>query len=461
MNPFFNPSFLFRIVKSYLNEMNILWRMDAKKLKKYQDKNFRRVVKNAYDVPLYHEKYRTAGIHPKDIRGIQDIQKLPTISKQDLIQTSPEKLVPLTFNKKKAIVSYTSGTTGPPVAIYFDMLTTIQEILGYVRVLKEHKANWLKHRITIIVDLSENSIESEYFNSWVLPSLKPLFSFNNIQIFHTYDNAQDHIQAIDRFQPEFIVGYPGMLRHLAILKRKGQGTNISPRCIISTGSILTPALKKDFEDTFNTRVFDAYGAMESGPLAFQCSKGQWHVHSDLIYLEVVDADGSPVSPNKPGHIVVTRLYGQGTPIIRYTGLDDIITSTKASCNCGITSSLIEKIHGRERHSLILSGAKVILPLSLSMFIDEIAGTYNIDKIERFQMIQHKLDTIEIRIKINDELRNTEPSIDTLFFTIQQRFKERYGPDLTITVNERGQFEPHTPTIISNIDPSTLKKKIYL
>jgi len=461
MNPFLNPYFLLRILKSYLIDINVLRRMDAKRLKKYQDKNFRRIVKKAYDVPLYHKKYKTAGIHPDDIRGIQDIQKLPYISKQDLIQNPPEKIVPPTFNRKKAIFSYTSGTTGPPVSIYFDMLTTIQELLGYVRVLKEHGANWLKHRITIIVDLSENSIESEYLTSWLLPSLKPLFSLDNIQIFNTYDNAEGHIHDINRFQPEFIVGYPGMLRQLAILKRKGQGNNIHPRCIISTGSILTPYLKKDFEDTFNTHVFDAYGAMESGPLAFQCTKGLYHVHSDLIHLEVVDPNGAPVSSGEPGHIVVTRLYGQGTPIIRYTGLDDIITPTDTTCTCGITSSLIEKIHGRESQSFVLPGGKIVLPLSLSMFFDEIAGKYGIDKIERFQMIQHKIDHIEIRAKINDELRNTGPSVDTIFSTIQQRFKEQYGPHLTISVKEREQFKPHTPAIISKVDKSTIKKKIYI
>jgi phenylacetate-CoA ligase len=461
MNPFLNPYFLLRILKSYLIDIDVLRRMDVKKLKEYQDKNLRRVVKKAYDVPLYHKKYKIAGIHPSDIRGIQDIQKLPCISKHDLLRTPPEELVPPTFNRKKAIVSYTSGSTGPPVAIYFDMLTTIQELLGYVRVLKEHGANWLKHRITIIVDLSENSIESEYLTSWVLPSLKPLFSLHNIQIFNTYDNAEEHIHDINRFRPEFIVGYPGMLRQLAILKRKGQGNNIHPRGIISTGSILTPYIKKDFEDTFNAHVFDAYGAMESGPLAFQCTKRQYHVHSDLVYLEVVDPDGAPVSSGEPGHIVVTRFYGQGTPIIRYTGLDDIITPTDTTCPCGITSSLIEKIQGRESQSLVLPGGKIILPLSLSMFFDEIAGTYDIDKIERFQMIQHKIDSIEIRVKINDELRNIGPPVDTIFSTIQQRFKEQYGPHLIIRVNEREQFEPHTPTIISKVDKSTMKKKIYI
>jgi phenylacetate-coenzyme A ligase PaaK-like adenylate-forming protein len=75
-NPFLNPVFTMKALKSYLLDINRLWKISPKKLKRFQDKNFRKAVKYAYTVPLYHDKYKEANIHPNDIRGIDDLKFL-------------------------------------------------------------------------------------------------------------------------------------------------------------------------------------------------------------------------------------------------------------------------------------------------------------------------------------------------------------------------------------------------
>ena len=76
MNPLLNPILLGKIARSYLFDINRIWKYNEEKIRKYQDKQLRKIVKYAYTVPLYHEKYRDAGIHPKDIRGIKEIYSL-------------------------------------------------------------------------------------------------------------------------------------------------------------------------------------------------------------------------------------------------------------------------------------------------------------------------------------------------------------------------------------------------
>jgi phenylacetate-CoA ligase len=462
MNPFLNPYFLSKAIKSYLVDRDRIWRMDNVSLKKFRDKRLQKILKYAYTIPMYHEIYKKAGIHPNDISGIDDIAKLPFITKNDIRKNFPDKIVPPTFDKKgKTIISYTSGTTGEPISLFFDMYTIVKGLLGYIRVIKEHNVDWRKTKMTVLVDLTENSVERNYLTDGIIPILKPLFSFDNMQIFNTYGDAEELIKEINSFQPEFLGGYPGMLRQLAILKEKGCGDNIQPRCIISSGAVLDIFLKKYLEETFGTQVFDAYGSMESGPAAFQCKNGGYHIHSDLVHLEIIDDEGEPVSPGEPGKVVVTRLYGRGTPIIRYTGLDDIITSSDGNCNCGIAGGLISEVHGRENQSIILPGGRVLLPSSIAMFFGELSEKINITKLKRSQIIQHKLNKFEIIALVDHDLRGKKPSVEKIFSTIKEDFRKKFGSDIDIDIRETDYFEDHIPGIVSKIDKSQIKNKIYI
>lgn len=459
MNPFLNPYLMSRVIATYIIDIKRLHRLSPKDLKRVQDKKFRKIVRYAYDVPFYHEKFRKEGLHLGDIKKIGDISKLPFISRQDLVENYPDRIIPPSFNKKNAIISYTSGTTGKPVSIYFDMLTTIKALFGYIRVIREHGCRWTRDRLTIIVDLSENSIESEYLTSWVVPGLKPVFNFDNIQIFNTYDKAENIVDRINRFKPEYMIGYPGMLRHLAILKRKGFADNIQPKKIVSCGSVLDKSLQQYVEETFKTQIFDAYGSMESGPIAFQCKHKNYHIHSDSVHLEVLDNNNETISSGKAGKIAVTRLYGTGTPIIRYTGLDDIITPTDKTCNCGLTGSLIERIHGREKHSIILSDGRMLTPLTMENFFGDISKEVDIEIIERFQIIQHKIDKIEIIAGIKKEIK--EETVEKIMQKMRERFKEKFGLNLETNIKYSSYFKAHTPGIVQKVDFNKIIKKQYI
>ena len=112
MNPFHNPIFLSWILKTYLLEINRLKKFNGEKLKKYQDKQLKKIVKYAYTVPLYHDKFKKAGINPVEIKNITDISKLPIISKEDIKNYYPDGIISSRIPKEKLISISTSGTTG-------------------------------------------------------------------------------------------------------------------------------------------------------------------------------------------------------------------------------------------------------------------------------------------------------------------------------------------------------------
>ena len=128
--------------------------------------------------------------------------------------------------------------------------------------------------------------------------------------------------------------------------------NISPQYIAATGSVLDPFLKSFIEKTFHAKVFEVYGATESGLIGFQCKHGSYHLMSDLVYAEFL-SNGQPVSLVKAGEMIITKFYGKGTPIIRYNAINDIVAPLDGTCSCGMAGALIKKVYGRNDLAIYL------------------------------------------------------------------------------------------------------------
>ncbi|HEC95134.1 MAG TPA: hypothetical protein ENI45_04120, partial [Thermoplasmatales archaeon] len=201
MNPLLNPLLLANVAREYLFDTNRVWRSTKEELERYRDKAIKRIVRHAFTVPLYHRKYKAAGLTPNDIRGIKDIEKLPIVTKNDLRNAAPHDLIP---NGRKtggfSMVS-TSGSTGRPVTLFTEPYTMFKTLIGFVRVIREHGISWRKTRMSIIADLSAESAEEAYFTGTAIPSLKPFFSLENMQTFHVGDDPERIIAEIERFNP--------------------------------------------------------------------------------------------------------------------------------------------------------------------------------------------------------------------------------------------------------------------
>ena len=455
MNPFYNPIFLLRVLKSYLFDINRLKRLNNEKLRKYQDKRLRKMVKFAYTVPLYYDKYKKAGVHPDDIKGIRDITKLPIVTKNDFQKYYPDGIISPKVNKNKLIPISTSGTTGKSLTIYVDMFDIVWGFFGGIRSLVEHGINWRKDKLTIIADFAPHTIESGYVYGGINPRLSSTFFYKNIQWLNTNDPPEKVIKEINKFKPDFIGGYVGMLGHLALLKGKGHGKNISPRVIGSTGASLTKTIKDLVEKTFNAPVFETYGSTESGPIAYHCKKNKFHIYSDFVHLEFLK-DGKPVKPGENGKLVVTKLYGHGTPIIRYDAINDIVIPLKEKCDCGLSGDLIDKIFGRDDISIYTQDGKIVLPSSFGEIFSKILYELKTTKLKDTRVIQHNLKKIEIQIVIDEKLRDIGPSVEEIFSVLKKGFREKLGQNVEIITKEVKKIDKQKPRIISKVDRNKLK-----
>lgn len=459
MNPLWNPIFFYRLFKKYLAEPDQLKRMKQEDIIKFQNQALRRIIKYAYQVPLYKEKYIKNGIRPNDIKQISDINKLPLITKEELRKNFPHNITPPYFNKKNAFVATTSGTTGRSLPMFFDIYTILTTMLGFIRALNEHQINWKKTKMTLLLDLSENSFENEYFIRSLFSFIKPLISLRNIQILDVQESPKNVVKKMEIFQPEAIIGYPFIIIQLAHLKTRGYANKINPKVIGSSGSYFDRYSRKLVEEIFDTRIFEIYAATESGIIAFGCKKGELHVCSDLVYLEYMK-NREPVPNGEPGSVVITKLYGGGTPIIRYTGLKDIVTPSYTKCDCGLPGETLGGIHGRKTDSIILPEGKIALVSFFENIIGEILYERKNINIKRIQIIQHQINGIEIKLHFG-KTKNKEYSTEKIISAIKKRLIDKLDINIDILITEVESFESKDPYFVSKIDISKFIEKEYL
>ncbi|MFO8078225.1 MAG: hypothetical protein R6U21_06265, partial [Thermoplasmatota archaeon] len=421
----------------------------------YRNKKFRYIIRHAYTVPMYHQLYKKAGIHPSDIKTISDIQQLPIISKEIIKSYKPADLISRSSNIYDLIKVSTSGTTGKSLSIYVNMYEIILGLFGYLRTIQEYGLNWRKNRLSIIGDFAPHTAETGYVQRGILPKTWKSI-YNHIQWLDTNDSPEQIIEALNKFKPDFIGGYTGMLGHLAVLKKQGKGKGISPAYIASTGALLDPHLKTFIEDVFHSTVFEVYGATETGPIAFQCKQQQiYHIMSDLLHLEFIDKQGNPVNSKQGGNLLVTKLYGGGTPIIRYDAINDIVAPLHEKHDCGLSGDLIYKIYGRESIRLYRKDGKIILASSLTEIFSRLLYELQTSKVRDMKIVQKDLETIEIGLVIDEKLKNKPPTIQEITDVFIDGFKKKFGKNITVDVNEIKRVSRDEPRIISQVDPKTI------
>ncbi len=464
MNPFFNPIFTAKILKHYLTDVKRAWK-SKEEIKRYQDKALKKTLKYAYKVPLYRRKYKEAGVYPDDIKGIDDLHKLPLITKEDLIRGFPDDIVPVGYKREKAFLVGTSGSSGRPVMMYKDYEYIFIEALGGVRQLKAYGMSWKKTKITNIGDFSvPKTADEECLKKGLLKSLSAFFSLNNYQNLYTGEEAKNLIKKMEKFQPELLIGYTSVLMGIATLKKKGLGEKINPKYVISSGEVLDSYSRNYIQEAFNARVFNLYATTEGGTIAFECLENGFHINNDFVHVEILDKEGEPVNEGEFGSIVITRLYPGGTPIIRYTGLNDIASFEGNGCNCGMHTPLLKSLEGRKKDAIVMPSGKIFPPATIPMPLAEAANKYGTYQIKRFQIVQHALDKLEIRIEIDEEERNKGVDVETLLKEIEKNYKEFLKEDIDIEVKEAKEVEKpegatSPPLIISKLDRKIVEEAL--
>jgi phenylacetate-coenzyme A ligase PaaK-like adenylate-forming protein len=459
MNPFLNPVAALPLLKNFLFDSQRLRKQSPEKIKKYQDNALRRTLRYADSVPLYHNKYQAAGLHLNSITGINDIIKLPFISKQDLVEHFPNEILPKRYNKKNARIVSTAGSSGKQVSIFTDFSVYAGGIGASLRIFDQLNLNWRTTRLAHVGNFNPNMADSTADNLFYSKA-SFVYGKNTRLSLNAFIPIKDIISELDRFKPDVVLSYPATFFLLAYHKQKGFGKNINPKALLVSGSVLEPYTRSYVEEVFGCKIHNGYGSVESAseaPIAFECREGIWHINYDFFHVEAANEDMEIVEKGKRGHIVITRLFGKATPIIRYTGMDDwIIISDDENCPCGLHTPFLKGgVEGRKSDSIVLPDGR-LFPAASFASLYSILNEMKTRKVKQFQIVQKKLDEIDILVVIDEDLRNVGPSVDLIFEKIKEIHQKKAGPGVQINVKEvstiPSQKEKPAPLVISHVRP---------
>jgi len=359
------------------------------KLRRYQEKRLRSVVKHAYDfVPFYRARFKEAGIFPSDIKSLEDLPKVPIIRKASLANERPRRLISTEFDVKELRTVSTSGSTGRPFQFY----------------LSKNEADWRKSiymRANITCGQKPRdrwlAITAPY-HFWETTNVQRRLGIYAQTCVSVFNDIDEQVNLISEAKPDVLDGYSGSILILAKeIDRRGLRT-IRPRMIFGTADLIDGASSKFIEKTFEATFFDQFGCSELDRTAWQCpEKVGYHMDMDSAIMQFVDSEGTEVSAGEEGEIVYTSLFNYAMPFIRYA-IGDIGVPSGEECSCGRTLPLMKVVEGRKDSMLVMPDGQLMSPrrftVALSMF-----KFYSY--IEQFRVIQKGLDEFEIQVKSKD------------------------------------------------------------
>ena len=292
----------------------------------------------------------------------------------------------------------------------------------------------------------------------IIKKISPIFGF--ILLFYLiYSIGIDKIiDTLNNFQPDYILSYPITFQQLAYFKKKGFADKLNPKIMLSSGYVLDEYTRSYVEDAFKSPLLNTYTAAESmSDIAFECPCKTWHINYDFYHVEAIDDENQIVGPEEQGHLVLTRLFGKGTPFIRYTGMDDWVKIIPDfECSCGLRTPVFKDgVEGRRSTSVILPDGRVFPSASFAI-LSVALNDLKTFKVTQFQIIQKNIDTIEILLVIDDKLRDIGPSVDSIFQKIAEVYQKKVGPGVTIKIKEVPNIKSPpgkpAPLVISNVKP---------
>jgi len=148
--------------------------------------------------------------------------------------------------------------------------------------------------------------------------------------------------------PAYLQAGPTLLTSLARYALDHGRSDLRPELAPTLGSVVTDEIREIVLKGLGTKIIDRYSCEETGYIALQCPKhNHMHVISPVTMMEIVDENGAPCGPGKPGRVLITSMQSYAMPLIRYEIGD--IAEWGEPCDCGITLPVIKKLWGRTRH----------------------------------------------------------------------------------------------------------------
>lgn len=365
----------------------------------YNRSELSKFIDYAVEKSEFYSKYKDTG----NVR-LNDFEPL----EKDDLRSNLDRLV--TINESDGFVNFTGGTTGTSTKNIFTredlqkrhaFLDAFRELHGYTF---GSETAWFSGKEL----LSKRNLKSK-----VIFKRDYINKINYMSTFHINDDyIHCYIEALNRYKPKFLVGFPSSIAYLAELaERKNLALNFNVSVCFPTAEKVTDYHRSLINRFYGAQVFDQYASSEGAPFITECKNGKYHLKIQTGVFEFVPLEGSIRTD-----MLVTSFSTYGTPLIRYKIGDTVVMDESLTCDCGDNNPLVSEIGGRADDYLLATNGSHVNLGNISNC------TKNVKGISRFQIIQDDFSTFLVLIKADHT------------FDIQQRekfesnLKYRFGDD---------------------------------
>ena len=371
---------------------------DRDTLRRQQLARLQETVAYAYDrVPYYKARLDAAGVTPSDIRTLDDVRLIPCTTKKDFHETYPFGLFAVPPQELVRIHS-SSGTTGKPTVVGYTRkdLDTWVELVARM-VTQAGVTDRDIAQISFGYGMFTGGFGLHYGLERVGATVVPVSS----------GNTDRQLMFMVDFQSTALISTPSYAAYIAEqVKERGLklGTDVHLKWGLFGAEPWTEGMRVRIQEMLGVSATDNYGMSElCGPgFSGECepAKAGMHIAEDLFLWELLDPlTGEPVQEGETGELVVTPLWKEALPVLRYR-TRDLTTITTQPCKCGRTSARMSRVTGRTDDMLIIRGVNVF-PTQIEHVLMETEGTsaHYLIVVTR----EGVLDTLEVWVEVSEHM----------------------------------------------------------
>jgi phenylacetate-CoA ligase len=394
-----------RLYSRFQDLVKMIWNEEAEcmsreDLEELQLKRLQDVVKTAFEnVPYYRKKFQDLGLSPEDIQSLEDIEKFPFTTKDDLRQVYPFGM--FAVPRREIIEIHTSsGTTGKPV------------VSGYTRKDIELWSEVMARGLTMMGIDEEDIIQNTHGYGLFTGGFGVHYGAQTIGstvIPISTGQTRRQIEIMEDFGTSIMIFTPSYGLYLSeVAEEEGFDAENSQLKAIGFGAEMwTNEMRQEIEKRFGAPAFNMYGLTEIiGPgVAVECKEQDGlHVAEDHFYPEIINSETTEKQEaGNTGELVLTTLSREGMPIIRFR-TKDITALRYDGCGCGRSLVKMDRITGRSDDMLKVRGVAVF-PSQIEKALLKIDGVE-----PHYQIIvtrPKRLDELEVQVETSAELFSDE------------------------------------------------------
>jgi phenylacetate-CoA ligase len=368
--------------------------MPVSEIKKLQERKLQKQIRHVYEhVPYYRALMDEKGVKPGDIQRLEDIKKLPFLSKSDLRETYPYGMLAVPLADCVRIQS-TSGTTGKRVIAYYT----------------QHDVDLWEEccaRAIVAAGGTREDVVQVCYGYGLFTGGPGLnggsHKVGSLTLPMSSGNTDRQIQFMMDLKATILCCTPSYAAYIGeSLKDRGYKPEDNfLKAGIFGAEPWTEEMRRDIQASLGIKAYDIYGLTEtSGPgVAFECSEQHgMHINEDHFYAEVIDPEtGETLPEGSKGELVFTSLDKEAFPLIRYR-TRDICVLTREKCACGRTHMRMSKPMGRSDDMLIIRGVNVFPSQIETVLLNEgYAPNYRIE-VDRV----NNSDTLDVFVELLPE-----------------------------------------------------------